>query len=152
MSGQEFMLETYDTSYRRLIVQLLAACGDQAEDAVQEAFVKAMGQAARFAHLDNPEAWLRTVALNDRRNRWRHTNVFRKIMPKVPGAVATLGAGTPAHLHETCCFDRCLAARSTYAIPRMATVGAVFIGTARVGAHHISLPTGVRYVPLTPSP
>jgi hypothetical protein len=139
VSGQEFMLETYDTSYRRLIVQLLAACGDQAEDAVQEAFVKAMGQAARFAHLDNPEAW-------------RHTNVFRKIMPKVPGAVATLGAGTPAHLHETCCFDRCLAARSTYAIPRMATVGAVFIGTARVGAHHISLPTGVRYVPLTPSP
>jgi RNA polymerase sigma-70 factor (ECF subfamily) len=69
----------------------------EAEDAVQEAFVKAIGQASRFAHLDNPEAWLRTVALNHLRNRWRHSNVFRKIMPKVPGTVATLDL-SPDHV------------------------------------------------------
>jgi len=57
---------------------------------VQEAFVKAIGQGSRFARLDNPEAWLRTVALNHLRNRWRHAKVFQKIMPKVPGSVTTL--------------------------------------------------------------
>jgi RNA polymerase sigma-70 factor (ECF subfamily) len=99
VDGLEFVRETYDASYRRLVVQLLAVCGDQAEaeDAVHEAFVKAIGQPSRFAHLDNPEAWLRTVALNQLRNRWRHSNVFRKIMPKVPGSVATLDL-SPDHV------------------------------------------------------
>jgi RNA polymerase sigma-70 factor (sigma-E family) len=78
----------YDASYRRLVVQLFALSGDQAEaeDVVQEAFVKAIGQASRFAHLDNPEAWLRTVAMNALRNRWRRTSVLRRITPRLPGA------------------------------------------------------------------
>ncbi len=73
MSDQQLVRDVFDASYRRLVVQLLAICGDQAEaeDAVQEAFVKAISSAARFAKLDNREAWLRTVALNSLRNRWR---------------------------------------------------------------------------------
>lgn len=91
--------EVYAASYRRLVVQMLALCGDraEAEDAVQEAFVKAIGQGSRFARLDNPEAWLRTVALNRLRNGWRHTSVFHKIMPRVPGPVATLDL-SPDHV------------------------------------------------------
>jgi RNA polymerase sigma-70 factor (ECF subfamily) len=77
---------------------MFAICGDQheAEDVVQEAFVKALGQ-HHFGHLDNPEAWLRTVALNLLRNKWRHLAVFQRILPKVPGAVATLEL-TPDHV------------------------------------------------------
>jgi RNA polymerase sigma-70 factor, ECF subfamily len=99
VSGDEFVREAYASSYRRLVAQLLALCGEQtqAEDAVQEAFVKAIGQGDRFAHLDNPEAWLRTVALNNLRNGWRHHAVFRRIMPKVPGSVATLDL-SPDHV------------------------------------------------------
>ncbi len=87
MSDSGFVHEVYDASYRRLVAQLFALCGDQAEaeDAVQEAFVKAIGRPRQFAALDNPEAWLRTVALNHVRNRWRHLAVVRRVLPQLPG-------------------------------------------------------------------
>ncbi len=87
MSSQDFVREVYDASYRHLVVQMLALSGDQAEaeDVVQEAFVKAIGQAGRFGQLDNPEAWLRTVAMNSLRNRWRRTSVLRRVAPRIPG-------------------------------------------------------------------
>ncbi|MBF4769194.1 sigma-70 family RNA polymerase sigma factor [Nocardioides agariphilus] len=90
MGAEGYVREVYDASYVRLVVQLLALTGDlaDAEDAVQEAFVKALGQGARFARLDNPEAWLRTVALNHVRNRWRHLDVVRRFQAKVPGPMA----------------------------------------------------------------
>ncbi len=83
----DFVREVYDASYRRLVVQLFAMSGDQAEaeNAVQEAFVKASSQASRFNALDNPEAWLRTVAMNALRNRWRRTSVARRLLPQLPG-------------------------------------------------------------------
>jgi len=86
-SDAEFVREVFDASYRRLVVQLLALCHDQAEaeDAVQEAFVRAIGRARQFVTLDNPEAWLRTVALNHIRNRWRHLTVVRRVLPQLPG-------------------------------------------------------------------
>lgn len=92
MSGQQLVRDVYDASYRRLVVQMLALCGDQAEaeDAVQEAFVKAISTASAFARLDNPEAWLRTVAMNQLRNRWRHTGIARRLLPKLPGSVVTV--------------------------------------------------------------
>ncbi|MGH3504227.1 MAG: RNA polymerase sigma factor [Nocardioidaceae bacterium] len=99
MSGRDLVHEVYDASYQRLVVQMLALCGDQveAEDAVQEAFVKAIGSSARFAALDNPEAWLRTVAMNQLRNKWRRVKVWHRIMPKVPGPMHTVGL-TPDHV------------------------------------------------------
>lgn len=89
LSSQEFVREVYDASYRRLVAQMLALSGDQreAEDAVQEAFIKALGQPRQFEGLHNPEAWLRTVAVNQLRNRWRRANVWHRILPKVPGPV-----------------------------------------------------------------
>ena len=60
----------YDSSYRRLVAQLYALSGSQqeAEDAVQEAFVRAIAQGDRWPGVEKPEAWLRTVALNHLRN------------------------------------------------------------------------------------
>ena len=87
MSGSTSLHELYDASYGRLVLQLFALCGDlaDAEDAVQEAFVKAIGKGRAFDRVQNPEAWLRTVALNHQRNSWRHAKVVRRFVTTVPG-------------------------------------------------------------------
>lgn len=87
MSGSTSLHELYDGSYGRLVLQLFALCGDlaDAEDAVQEAFVRAIRQGRAFDDVSNPEAWLRTVALNHQRNSWRHAKVVRKFATNVPG-------------------------------------------------------------------
>ena len=79
MAGSTTLHELYDASYGRLVLQVFALCGTlaEAEDAVQEAFVKAIGQGRAFDKVRNPEAWLRTVALNHQRNKWRHAKVIR---------------------------------------------------------------------------
>ena len=73
VSPAQLLAEVFHGSYRRLVVQLYGVTGDlgEAEDVVQEAFVRASSALARFAQADNPEAWLRTVALNLHRNRIR---------------------------------------------------------------------------------
>ena len=91
--------DVFRATYPRLVVVLYAICGDQAdaEDAAQEAFTKALRQPRRFRALDNPEAWLRTVALNHLRNGWRHRDVVRRLRDKVPGPQAPLELG-PDHV------------------------------------------------------
>ena len=65
--------DVFDASYRKLVVQLYGVTGsfDEAEDVVQEAFVRAAASGRRFLRVDNPEAWLRTTAINVHRSRWR---------------------------------------------------------------------------------
>lgn len=62
----DLIAELYAGSFRRLVVQLYAVTGDlsEAQEAVQEAFTKALVAPGRFARLENPEAWLRRVAVN----------------------------------------------------------------------------------------
>jgi RNA polymerase sigma-70 factor (sigma-E family) len=90
VAGSTSLHDLYDASYDRLVVQLFGLCGDltQAEDAVQEAFVKAIGQGRAFDRVQNPEAWLRTVALNHQRNTWRHAKVVRRFVTSLPGSQA----------------------------------------------------------------
>jgi RNA polymerase sigma factor (sigma-70 family) len=89
----------YHASYRRLVVQLFAICGDlgDAEDAVQEAFVTAIRKHRELARVANPEAWLRTVAVNRLRAGWRHAAVVRKYQPAVPGPQSDVEVG-PEHV------------------------------------------------------
>jgi RNA polymerase sigma-70 factor (ECF subfamily) len=56
----------YDACYRRLVGQLFAVTGDlhEAEDVVQEAFVRAVARWNRLRNYDVPEAWVRRVAMN----------------------------------------------------------------------------------------
>jgi RNA polymerase sigma-70 factor (ECF subfamily) len=87
--------ELYNASYRRLVVQLYAICGDlsDAEDAVQEGFVAAVRKHRQLARVENPEAWVRTTAVNHLRRRWRHAAVVRKYQPRVPGPHAPAEVG-----------------------------------------------------------
>jgi RNA polymerase sigma factor (sigma-70 family) len=91
--------ELYDASYRRLVVQLYAICGDlaDAEDAVQEGFVAALRKHPQLAQVQNPEAWVRTTAINHLHSRWRHAAVVRKYAPRVPGPQQPIQVG-PEHV------------------------------------------------------
>jgi RNA polymerase sigma factor (sigma-70 family) len=91
--------ELYDASYRRLVVQAYAVCGDlaDAEDAVQEAFVTAIRKERQLRGVANVEAWIRTTALNRLRGGWRHGAVVRRYEPRVPGPQAPVEVG-PDHV------------------------------------------------------
>jgi RNA polymerase sigma-70 factor (sigma-E family) len=99
MAGTADVDELYAATYRRLVVQLYAVCGDMAdaEDAVQEAFVTALRKRREFDRVANPEAWVRTVALNQLRGGWRHASVVRRLQPKVPGSQRPVEVG-PEHV------------------------------------------------------
>src|SRR6187397_1117141 len=77
--------EVFSASYRRLVVQLYGVTGDaaEAEDLVQEAFVRAAAAGTRFTKVDNHEAWLRTVAVNIHRSRWRKLRNFSLIRERL---------------------------------------------------------------------
>jgi RNA polymerase sigma-70 factor (ECF subfamily) len=75
----------YAASYRRLLAQLIGVTGSvaEAEDVLQEAFVRALDHPRRLRGIDNPEAWLRTVAVNIARSRWRRAQRFLGLAPRL---------------------------------------------------------------------
>lgn len=83
MHGEDFVRELYDASYPRLVGQLTAFTGsrEEAEDVVQEAFARAILHSRALLAADNPEAWLRTVAVNHARSRWRRLRRFAGLLP-----------------------------------------------------------------------
>ena len=85
MTNDEFVRQIYEASYRRLVTQLVGACGDvpTAEEIVQEAFVRAIAHGSTFRRTENPEAWLRRVAINLTRSRWRRLQKYVGLMPRL---------------------------------------------------------------------
>ncbi len=70
--------EFYQANYARIAALLLAVLGErqEAEDAAQEAFVRALARWPRLSGYDLPEAWVRQVALRiavDSGRRFRRT-------------------------------------------------------------------------------
>ena len=74
--------ELYHACYRRLVTQVYAFTTDltEAQDVVQEAFARALARPRGLADVDNPEAWLRTVAVNVVRRRWRRRKLLDTIL------------------------------------------------------------------------
>ena len=83
--GDTLVEQVFHTSYRRLVTQLYGVTGDlvEAEDAVQEAFARAVAAGGKWHQVDNKEAWLRTVALNVVRTTARRRQLFRLASPKI---------------------------------------------------------------------
>ena len=77
--------ELYAASYRRLLGQLIGVTGSvsEAEDVVQEAFVRGLDHPRKLLGADNPEAWLRTVAVNLARSRWRRAQRLIGLAPRL---------------------------------------------------------------------
>ena len=67
--------EVYAAHYADLTVQLYAYFGDrqEAQDVVQEAFVRALARWRTVSEYDDPVAWVRRVAWNLAVSRWRRT-------------------------------------------------------------------------------
>ncbi len=65
--------EFYAGSYRRLVGRVYAMCGDlaEAQDCVQEAFIRAWDKRRSLDADQSPEAWVRTVAFRLAVSRWR---------------------------------------------------------------------------------
>ncbi|GAA5188589.1 SigE family RNA polymerase sigma factor [Rugosimonospora acidiphila] len=82
MDEREQVREVYAVSAGRLVAQLYALTGDfgEAQDVVHEAFAKALVRPGQLARADNPEAWLRTVAVNLARSRYRRRAVFDRLV------------------------------------------------------------------------
>ena len=79
-TADEQVSELYAASYRRLVAVVGAVHRDrhEAEEAVQDAFARLLGQWQRVSRYDNPEAWVLKVALGFASNRRRKTaNGFR---------------------------------------------------------------------------
>ncbi|AWW43267.1 SigE family RNA polymerase sigma factor [Streptomyces cadmiisoli] len=105
MTEEEFQ-EFYVHSVSRLVGQLYLMTGDlhEAQDVVQEAFVRAWGRRSRLTQDAGPEAWLRTVAWRLAISRWRrrgrtaeawrrHGNGLTSTVPAPdPGTVALVAA------------------------------------------------------------
>ena len=77
--------DVFDASYRKLVVQMYGVTGsmDEAEDLVQEAFVRAAAIGRGSGRVENPEAWLRTTAINAHRSRWRKLRNGRRAQDRM---------------------------------------------------------------------
>ena len=77
--------EVYAAAYPRLVGQLVGVTGNpaEAEDVVMEAFARAATRHSSFHEADNPEAWLRTVAVNLARSRWRRMLRWTHLIPSL---------------------------------------------------------------------
>ena len=93
----------FDTFYRgcshRLVGQLYALLGDRgdAQDAVQEAFARAWDRRSRLSELDDPEAWVRTVAWRLGISRLRRLRTSRDWFRR-QGAPVTARPPDPDHV------------------------------------------------------
>lgn len=73
----------YEASYARLLSSLLAVSlnRQEAEDALQEAYIRLLPRWERIAKYEDPEAWVRRVALHVLITRYRRRRVATLALP-----------------------------------------------------------------------
>jgi RNA polymerase sigma-70 factor (ECF subfamily) len=100
LSHRDLIHDLYRASYQRLVLQLYPVTGDlgEAQEVVQEAFVKLLASPRRISALGNPEAWLRTVAVNQARSRRRRGRVLQRLLRRVGAAPSEVPGATPDHV------------------------------------------------------
>ena len=100
MTHTELIHDLYLASYQRLVLQLYPVFGDlgEAQEVVQEAFVELLSSPGRISRLGNPEAWLRTVALNRARSRRRRRKALQRLLGMAGGEPAEVPGVTPDHI------------------------------------------------------
>jgi RNA polymerase sigma-70 factor (ECF subfamily) len=85
----------YAAAFPRLTGQLYAFTGDhgEAQDVVQEAFVRAWDRRREFLADGAPEAWIRTVAMRLAVSRWRRARRWLELVRRNPPPEHTPGPG-----------------------------------------------------------
>ena len=92
LSPEEFT-ELYNASFRRLVGQLYAMTGDHAEaqDSVQEAFIRAWEHHRKLDRDGAPEAWVRVTAWRIAMSRWRRARSGLRLLSAQPAPPAVAG-------------------------------------------------------------
>lgn len=95
MNRDEFT-SFYAATFHRLVGQVYAMIGDQAEaqDAVQEAFVRAWAQHHKLDADGAPESWIRVTAWRIAVSRWRRTRDGSALM-RLAAPAESVGGPTP---------------------------------------------------------
>ncbi|MFP3989415.1 SigE family RNA polymerase sigma factor [Streptomyces sp. E11-3] len=76
----------YASAFPRVVGQVYAFTGDygQAQDVVQEAFVRAWDRRRDFLASEAPEAWIRTVAMRLAVSNWRRARRWLELVRRTP--------------------------------------------------------------------
>ncbi|MGA4508702.1 RNA polymerase sigma factor [Propionibacteriaceae bacterium G1746] len=87
--------EFYQTSFNRLVAQIYAMCGNitEAQDCVQEAFIRAWDKRRQLDKAQSPEAWVRTVAYRLSVSRWRRNSRARRDADRAVEPIRTYEPG-----------------------------------------------------------
>jgi RNA polymerase sigma-70 factor, ECF subfamily len=90
----------YTASFARITGQLYAMIGDrdEAQECVQEAFVRAWSHRRRLDRADHPEAWVRTTAYRLAVSRWRRTMRGRRPADRAVSLPTSSAAPSEAHV------------------------------------------------------
>ena len=94
VTDEEQLAQFVAGEYPGLVAALSLVCGDRsaAEDAVQEALARAV-VAQRRGTIDSLPAWVRVVALNQLRNRWRSRSREQKATQRLLDTQVPTGVG-----------------------------------------------------------
>ena len=92
--------DLYAASCARITGQLYAMIGDrdEAQDCVQEAFVRAWSHRRRLDRAAQPEAWVRTTAYRLAVSRWRRTVRSRRPADRALGGRTSAAPPSEAHV------------------------------------------------------
>lgn len=90
----------YAHSYARVVGQVHAMIGsrDEAEECVQEAFVRAWAHRRSLDRGGHPEAWVRTTAYRLAVSRWRRVVKGRRPADRALGAATSTAPPSEAHV------------------------------------------------------
>ncbi|MFC4784278.1 RNA polymerase sigma factor [Nocardioides sp. MAHUQ-72] len=99
MDEREFD-DFYNASFARITGQLYAMIGsrDEAEECVQEAFVRAWAHRRKLDRAEHPEAWVRTTAYRLAVSRWRRTTRGRRPADRAVGAATQSAPPSETHV------------------------------------------------------
>jgi RNA polymerase sigma-70 factor, ECF subfamily len=90
----------YTASFQRITGQIYAMIGnrDEAQECVQEAFVRAWAHRRKLDRAEHPEAWVRTTAYRLAVSRWRKTSRARRPADRAVGAATEAAAPSENHV------------------------------------------------------
>jgi RNA polymerase sigma-70 factor (ECF subfamily) len=99
MDEREFD-DFYAASFQRITGQVYAMIGnrDEAQECVQEAFVRAWAHRKKLDRAEHPEAWVRTTAYRIAVSRWRRTTRGRRPADRAVSPATEAAAPSEAHV------------------------------------------------------
>lgn len=99
MDEREFD-DFYSASFNRIVGQVYAMIGnrDEAQEVVQEAFVRAWSHRRKLERAEHPEAWVRTTAYRLAVSRWRRTVLGRRPPDRALGTATEAAAPSESHV------------------------------------------------------